>query len=138
MLGAGAAESRAPRSAARATRRACLLARAAAAALAAVAAAACSPYDPSLPPTPFVCADDEPRWPDGYVCVGDPDGRRVCRAASAAVDGGVADSALRASDAAVRGGAAGAATAHQPCKFLAAALQVAASAGKRRLTQRRA
>ena len=77
---------------ARATWRPWLLALAGAAALAAAAASACSPYDPSLPMTPFVCADDEPRCPDGYVCVPDPDGRHVCRAANAAVDAGVADS----------------------------------------------
>jgi hypothetical protein len=76
---------------ARATWRPWLLALVAAAALATAAASACSPYDPSLPTTPFVCADDEPRCPDGYVCVGDPDGRKVCRAASAAIDAAVPD-----------------------------------------------
>jgi hypothetical protein len=66
----------------------------AAAGLAALAPApACSPYDPSLPTTPFVCGDEEPRCPDGYVCVGEPDGRKVCRAESASVDAGVPDAA---------------------------------------------
>lgn len=58
---------------------------------AAVAGPACSPYDPSLPRTPFLCGDQEPRCPDGHVCVDDPDGRKVCRAADAAVDAGVPD-----------------------------------------------
>jgi len=80
---------------ARAARR---LARAAlpvlvAAALAAAAPSACSPYDPSLPTTPFVCSDDEPRCPDGYICVADPDGRNLCRARGLVVDANVADSA---------------------------------------------
>ena len=60
------------------------------AALAALAAPACSPYDPSLPRAPFLCGDQEPRCPDGYVCVDDPDGRKVCRAADA-TDAGVPD-----------------------------------------------
>lgn len=47
---------------------------------AAAAHSACSPYDPSLPSTPFLCGDDEPRCPEGYVCVGEPDGRKVCHA----------------------------------------------------------
>jgi len=29
----------------------------------------CSPYDPELGPTPFLCGASEPRCPDGYVCV---------------------------------------------------------------------
>ena len=32
---------------------------------------ACSPYDPDLGPSPFICgpADQSPRCPDGYACV---------------------------------------------------------------------
>jgi hypothetical protein len=32
--------------------------------------AACTPYDPELGPTPFLCgpADQDPRCPDGYTC----------------------------------------------------------------------
>jgi hypothetical protein len=40
--------------------------------------AACTPYDPSLPGTPFLCASEEPRCPDGYTCVPDTMGRLVC------------------------------------------------------------
>ena len=58
------------------------------AALAALALVpACSPYDPSLPPAPFLCGDEEPRCPDGYRCVTDRDGKMVCRA-DAEVDAG--------------------------------------------------
>src|SRR5438128_2596672 len=31
-------------------------------------AAACSPYDPNLPPEPFLCGTSEPKCPDGYTC----------------------------------------------------------------------
>ena len=65
--------------------------RLAALGLAALAAPSCSPYDPSLPGAPFLCGDQEPRCPDGYVCVDDPDGRKVCRAADTAADAGVPD-----------------------------------------------
>lgn len=61
-----------------------------------VALAACSPYDPSLPPAPFLCGDQEPRCPDGYTCVADRDGKRVCRAGDAAPDAGIPDAASRA------------------------------------------
>ena len=66
--------------------------------------AACSPYDPSLPSMPFLCGDQEPRCPDGYVCVGEPDGRRVCRADGTVPDAGVPDAAPTAkrSEAATR------------------------------------
>lgn len=53
--------------------------------------ASCSPYDPSLPPAPFLCADREPRCPDGYVCRSESDGREVCRAADAVIDAAVPD-----------------------------------------------
>jgi hypothetical protein len=65
------------------------------AALLAAALAACSPYDPSLPPTPFLCGDQEPRCPEGYVCVADDD-RQVCRAEGTVADAGVGDAATRA------------------------------------------
>jgi hypothetical protein len=54
------------------------------------AAQACSPYEPSLPGTPFLCGDQEPACPEGYVCVGEPDGRKVCmRAGSVPPDASV-------------------------------------------------
>jgi hypothetical protein len=56
--------------------------------LAGAAIPACSPYDPALPRTPFLCGDDEPRCPDGHVCVADRDGRPVCRATDAVPDAG--------------------------------------------------
>jgi hypothetical protein len=62
---------------------------------AAAALAACSPYDPPLPPVPFLCGDQEPRCPEGHVCVEDPDGREVCRAATAAPDARIDASAAR-------------------------------------------
>jgi hypothetical protein len=49
---------------------------------------ACSPYEPSLPGTPFLCGDQEPRCPDGYVCVGEPDGRKVCHREGTVPDAG--------------------------------------------------
>jgi hypothetical protein len=33
------------------------------------AAGACTSYNPSLPQEPFLCADDDPKCPDGYACV---------------------------------------------------------------------
>src|SRR6267142_8105 len=33
-----------------------------------VAAAACSPYSPNLGNTPFLCANNDPKCPDGYTC----------------------------------------------------------------------
>jgi len=54
------------------------------------AAQGCSPYEPSLPGTPFLCGDQEPACPEGYVCVGEPDGRKVCmRAGSVPPDAAV-------------------------------------------------
>ena len=64
-------------------------------ALALVAPVACSPYEPSLPTTPFLCGDQEPRCPEGFACVTDQDGRRVCRA-EGAVDAGLPDAAAPA------------------------------------------
>jgi hypothetical protein len=49
--------------------------------------AACSPYDPSLPPAPFLCATDEPRCPDGFTCVADAK-QMVCRANGTTIDAG--------------------------------------------------
>jgi hypothetical protein len=46
--------------------------------LVAAAIAGCSPYDPELSDTPFLCGDEAPRCPDGYACIADPDGRMVC------------------------------------------------------------
>ena len=53
------------------------------------ALAACSPYDPSLPHKPFLCSDQAPSCPDGFVCITDGD-RRVC-SDEPAPDAGVAD-----------------------------------------------
>ena len=39
---------------------------------------ACSPYDPDLGTTPFLCGDAEPRCPEGYSCGADGTGRMVC------------------------------------------------------------
>jgi len=59
-----------------------------------VALAACTPYDPSLPPTPFLCGDQEPRCPEGYTCVTDRNDRMVCLADNLAHDAGVPDAAV--------------------------------------------
>jgi hypothetical protein len=56
---------------------------------------ACSPYEPSLPPAPFLCGDQEPRCPDGYACVADHDGRLVCRAEGPLPDAGFPDASAR-------------------------------------------
>jgi hypothetical protein len=61
------------------------------------ALAACTPYDPSLPPTPFLCGDQEPRCPEGYTCVTERDARMVCRADSLVSDAGLPDAAAPAS-----------------------------------------
>jgi len=60
--------------------------------LVAAAIAGCSPYDPDLPDTPFLCGNAAPRCPDGYACITDPDGRMVCSSQPAAPGsaGGVA------------------------------------------------
>lgn len=60
-------------------------------AAAAAALGACSPYDPALGPTPYLCAAQEPRCPDRYECMDDGT-RAVCVLAGsfapdAAVDG---------------------------------------------------
>ena len=52
------------------------------------ALAACSPYDPSLPSAPFLCATDEPRCPDGFTCVADGK-QMVCLAHGATIDAGL-------------------------------------------------
>jgi hypothetical protein len=53
----------------------------------ALALAACSPYDPSLPPAPFLCATDEPRCPDGFTCVAD--GKQMVCVSHSVADAGV-------------------------------------------------
>lgn len=56
---------------------------------ASAALAACSPYDPDLGGTPFLCGDTEPVCPDGYSCQDDGSGKQVCVSnAGATVDGG--------------------------------------------------
>ena len=49
--------------------------------------AACSPYDPNLPPEPFLCGPSEPKCPDGYTCqtVGT---QLVCTTGASGTDGG--------------------------------------------------
>jgi len=46
--------------------------------LGATAIAACSPYDPELGLTPYLCGDQEPRCPGGYRCVDDGVSPPVC------------------------------------------------------------
>jgi hypothetical protein len=48
-----------------------------AACLVAAALAGCTPYDPDLGNTPYLCAAQEPRCPDHYECV-DTSARPVC------------------------------------------------------------
>jgi hypothetical protein len=43
------------------------------------ASGACTPYDPALPDTPFLCGQSEPKCPDGYTCTGmDAMNRMTC------------------------------------------------------------
>lgn len=52
---------------------------------------ACTPYDPSLPDTPFLCGTSDPMCPDGYGCTGmDSMSRPVCvkNGGTASLDGG--------------------------------------------------
>lgn len=42
------------------------------------ALAGCSPYNPDLGNSPYLCAAAEPRCPDDYSCVDDGAGRMVC------------------------------------------------------------
>jgi hypothetical protein len=58
-------------------------------ALVLLAATGCSPYDPSLPATPFLCGTTEPQCPDGYRCVADGT-RMVCASGAIAPDAGFA------------------------------------------------
>lgn len=46
--------------------------------IAAAAITGCTPYDPDLGPSPFLCGDREPRCPDGYVCVERVGNDKVC------------------------------------------------------------
>ena len=39
---------------------------------------ACSPYDPDLGSTPFLCGTVDPACPDGYACQDDGTGKMVC------------------------------------------------------------
>jgi hypothetical protein len=41
-----------------------------------------TPIEPPVAPSPVLCGDPAPRCPDGDVCVGEPDGRKVCRTPS--------------------------------------------------------
>lgn len=55
---------------------------------AAAALAACTPYDPDLGTTPYLCGTVEPRCPGDYSCVEQTPGRSVC-----VINGGVAPDA---------------------------------------------
>lgn len=57
-------------------------------AAAAAGFASCSPYNPDLGNSPYLCAAAEPRCPDDYTCTDDGAGREVCLAA-----GGIAPDA---------------------------------------------
>ena len=60
-----------------------------AACLGAAALAACTPYDPDLGPTPYLCSSQEPRCPDDYECM-ETSSRPVCvLAGSLAPDAGM-------------------------------------------------
>ncbi|HWO19998.1 MAG TPA: hypothetical protein VNO30_14525 [Kofleriaceae bacterium] len=48
------------------------------------ALAACSPYNPDLGATPYLCAEQEPRCPADYACV-DSAGREVCVASGVTI-----------------------------------------------------
>lgn len=39
---------------------------------------ACTPYDPTLGDTPFLCGTTEPKCPEGYTCKMTPSGASVC------------------------------------------------------------
>ncbi len=51
---------------------------------------ACSPYDPDLGGTPFLCGAVEPRCPDGYACMPNTTGVEVCNSTS----GNIVDAAV--------------------------------------------
>lgn len=53
--------------------------------LTAAALTGCSPYDPDLGGTPFLCAADEPRCPDDYTCQDDGTSRMVCVSANGSI-----------------------------------------------------
>lgn len=44
--------------------------------------AACSSYNPDLGGAPYLCADAEPKCPEGYTCQDDGTGRNVCFSAN--------------------------------------------------------
>jgi len=58
--------------------------------LLAAIAPACTPYDPNLGVTPFLCGSADPKCPEGFECTGmDAMSRPICVASGAtAVDGG--------------------------------------------------
>ena len=71
------------------TRRPGLAAAFIATAAAAAAFGACTPYDPNLGQTPYLCADQEPRCPDHYECM-EAGARPVCVLAGSLVpDAGI-------------------------------------------------
>jgi hypothetical protein len=45
-----------------------------------LAVAACDPYDPDLGSTPFRCGTEEPRCPDGYMCMEYSPSQQICEA----------------------------------------------------------
>ena len=47
-------------------------------------------YNPDLGGTPFLCAAEEPKCPDGYECMADTTGRQVCYSTS----GNIVDAAV--------------------------------------------
>lgn len=49
---------------------------------------ACTPYDPQLGPTPFLCGDTEPKCPDGYTCQMNGGGSGVCTKGGSTGSGG--------------------------------------------------
>lgn len=50
------------------------------ASLATLAVAACDPYDPDLGTTPFRCGTEEPRCPEGYMCMEYSPSMQICEA----------------------------------------------------------
>ena len=68
-----------------------------AALLAVVAATGCTPYDPDLGAEPFLCGADDPRCPDGYVCVTRV-GEQVCQRDEVVGDAGADGNLLCSGD----------------------------------------
>jgi hypothetical protein len=63
--------------------------------LIAAAVFGCSPFDPELGKYPFLCANTNPRCPEGYVCVDGAGSDEICALPGAAPDGGGGDSGLQ-------------------------------------------